>query len=214
MKLYSLTLSSFTARVRLALAFKGLAAEVLPPPGGHTRSDAYQAVNPIGKIPALVTDDGVTIAESETIIAFLDEAYPEPPLMPHGTALRAQARNAVRVTECYVTPCLVRLFGQIAPETRDNPLVAGEFARLDEGLRLVSLFVDPDRYAVGGAPSVADAMVLPTLQLVSVIGALFGAGDPVAGHEALARYVAAARTDPVMGSLWDEVQAAIEAAGG
>lgn len=214
MKLYSLSLSSFTARVRLALAFKGLQVEILAPPEGGTRSEAFLAINPVGKIPVLITDDGLAIAESETIIAYLDDAYPIPSLMPSGVALRAQARNAVRIMECYVTPCLVRLFGQIPAETRDDAVVAAEFARMDEGLRLMALFVDPAKYAVGGAPSVADAMVLPTLQLVTIIGSLFNAGDPVGRHDVLSAYVEAARTDPVMGGLWDEVQAAIERATG
>ena len=81
MILYAVRLSPFAARVRLALRLKGLAYDILLPPGGSTRSPEYLAINPIGKLPVLVTDEGLVIPESETIIDYLDERYPAPPGM-------------------------------------------------------------------------------------------------------------------------------------
>src|SRR3569832_1120323 len=63
MKLYSANLSPFAARPRIAIYAKGLAVEILPPPGGPG-SAAYKAINPTGKVPCLVTSGGQCIPES------------------------------------------------------------------------------------------------------------------------------------------------------
>ena len=56
MKLYSVALSPFAARVRMAIYAKKLdQIEILPPPGGGTKSPEYLAIHPMGKVPALVT---------------------------------------------------------------------------------------------------------------------------------------------------------------
>lgn len=118
MILYAITLSPFAARVRLALRVKKLDYAMQPPPGGGTRSPEYLAINPIGKLPVLVTDDGLAIAESETIIDYLDERFPAPSLLPADTAERVRMRNIVRSFELYATPAMSRLFKQMDPATR------------------------------------------------------------------------------------------------
>ncbi|HEY6870927.1 MAG TPA: glutathione S-transferase family protein [Novosphingobium sp.] len=211
MKLYALTLSPYAARVRLALRLKGLAYDQELPPGGGTRTPEYLAINPIGKLPVLVTDEGLTIAESETIIDYLEDRYPEPPLLPAGDAARAQMRNAVRTTELYVVPALLRLFGQMDPATRQAVIVEAELARLREGLALVQHFVDDATFAVGGAISKADCVVLPTLLLCGIAGQMFGAPAVVSECPGLAGYVAKARRHPDMGAVWSETEQALAA---
>ena len=70
MKLYQTYLSPFPTRVRLLLYAKGIEVEILEPAGFHgdTRPKGeYLGVNPIGRIPALVLDDGRVLPESEVI---------------------------------------------------------------------------------------------------------------------------------------------------
>lgn len=211
MILYAITLSPFAARVRLALRFKGLDYEMQPPPGGSPRSPEFLAINPIGKVPVLVTDDGITIAESETIIDYLDEQYPAPSLMPEAPADRARMRNVIRTFELYASPAMFRLFKQMDPATRDDATVAGEVACWRDGLALTNHFIDDATFAVGGVPSKADCILLPSLLLCEVTASIFGLGDPIEEWSMLAGYREKARAHPVMGAIWTETQEALAA---
>ncbi|MDF8334909.1 glutathione S-transferase family protein [Novosphingobium cyanobacteriorum] len=211
MKLYALTLSPFAARVRLALRIKGVDYEQEAPPGGSTRSPEYLAISPIGKLPVLVTDDGLVIAESETIIDYLEDHYPQPCLIPKDPTARAQIRNAVRTTELYVVPALQRLFAQRDPATRNDVIVTAELAQLRSGLALVSHYVDNATFAAGGVISKADCVVLPTLLLCGIAGYMFGAPEILGEFPKLAGYAAKAQTHADMGAVWAETQAALAA---
>ena len=81
MKLYSIDLSNFASKTRIALYEKGVNFEKVNPPGGLGSAD-YKKVNPLGKVPALVLDNGQLIAESEIINEYLEDKYPEKPLLP------------------------------------------------------------------------------------------------------------------------------------
>ena len=214
MILYAVRLSPFAARVRLALRLKGLAYDMLPPPGGSTRSPEYLAINPIGKLPVLVTDEGLVIPESETIIDYLDERYPAPPLLPDGAAERARIRNVIRTFELYATPAMSRLFKQMDPATRDETAVAAELARWRDGLALTNQFVDDAMFAVGGAISKADCILLPSLLLCEVTARIFGLEDPIADWTNLSGYRDKARRHPDMGAIWTETEEALAARAG
>lgn len=209
MILYAITLSPFAARARLALRLKGLDYSMLPPPGGSTRSTEYLAINPIGKLPVLLTDDGLAIAESENIIDYVDEHFPHPPLMPTDPAERVRMRTIIRAFELYVTPCLFRLFAQMNPEARNEAIVAAEVARWRDGLALVDRFVADAPFAAGGAASKADCILLPSLLLCEVTAGIFGLEDPVAPFAALAGYREKARGHPDMGAIWTETREAL-----
>jgi maleylpyruvate isomerase len=99
MKLYDAAISSAAARVRIALALKGIAVERIPVEivgsGAENRRPAYLDVNPQGLVPALLTDDGVLLTQSLAIVEYLDEVCPEPPLLPSDAATRAWVRAFV-----------------------------------------------------------------------------------------------------------------------
>ena len=91
MKLYGYWRSSTTYRVRIALNLKGLAYETAPVNllAGEHREAAYAAVNPHRRVPALHLDDGAILTQSPAILEYLDEAYPDPPLLPADPLARA-----------------------------------------------------------------------------------------------------------------------------
>ena len=76
--------SSAAYRLRIAMKLKGLGCEFrsMHLRKGDQRSEAYRALNPQGLVPALETDDGAVLTQSLAIIEWLDETYPEPPLLP------------------------------------------------------------------------------------------------------------------------------------
>lgn len=210
MKLYALALSPFAARARLALRLKGLDYDMLSPPGGSTRSPDYLAINPIGKLPVLVTDDGLVIPESEAIIDYLEYSFPTPSLTPDDPAQRARMDVIIRSFELYATPALFRLFQQMDPATRDEARCAAEIAQWRNGLALTEHFVDDgDGFAAGPHPGKADCILLPSLQLCGVTAAIFGLGDIVADYPRLAAYRARARSHPDMDSIWTETEEAL-----
>ncbi len=100
MKLMYAKLSPFTRKAVVAIAEKNLTSKVefVPTEVGHSKinTDLMQ-INPIGKIPALVTDEGENVFDSSAIIDYLDELQPQPRLIPpRGAArLRALRLNAV-----------------------------------------------------------------------------------------------------------------------
>lgn len=83
MRLYAYFRSSTSYRVRIALNLKGLGHELVPVNllQGEQRSDAYRKVNPFGGVPALEVD-GRVYAQSMAILEWLDERYPDRPLLP------------------------------------------------------------------------------------------------------------------------------------
>src|SRR5436305_10055014 len=94
MKLHGYFRSSASYRVRIALKLKGLGTEHL---SHHLRkgeqcAPAYLAINPQGFVPALENDGGAILTQSLAIIEWLDETYPQSPLLPKETLRRAKVR--------------------------------------------------------------------------------------------------------------------------
>jgi maleylpyruvate isomerase len=106
-KLYSYFRSSAAYRVRIALNLKGLEYETVPvhllKDGGQQHSDAYKALNPTELIPTLV-DGELAIGQSMAILEYLEEAYPEPALLPPDPAGRARVRAIAQSIACDIHP--------------------------------------------------------------------------------------------------------------
>jgi glutathione S-transferase len=83
----------YCARVRIALAEKGLDAEIVEVDLSNRPQWLLELNPPAGRVP--VIDDGFTLPESEVIMAYLDERYPERSLLPESLEERARARFLV-----------------------------------------------------------------------------------------------------------------------
>jgi maleylpyruvate isomerase len=106
MKLHGYFRSSASYRVRIALNLKGLRCEHLTHHlrKGEQRAPAYLAINPQGLVPTLEDDTGVVLTQSLAIIEWLDETYPEPPLLPKDPLRRAKVRAFADVLACDTHP--------------------------------------------------------------------------------------------------------------
>jgi maleylacetoacetate isomerase len=105
MKLYGYFRSSAAFRVRIALNLKKLEYENAPihlRRNDQTTAD-YLAVNPQGLVPTL-KDRGLTLIQSLAIIEYLDETYPEPPLLPRPAADRARVCGLAEIVACDIHP--------------------------------------------------------------------------------------------------------------
>jgi len=92
MKLIDAARCPYCARVRIALAEKHLAYETVEIDLSDRPSWVYE-LNVTGRVPVL--DDGFTLPESEVIMSYLDERYPQVPLLPADPTARARARLLV-----------------------------------------------------------------------------------------------------------------------
>ena len=106
MRLYHFALSSASYRVRIALNLKGLNAEMvsLRLRGGEQRSPEYARINPQCMVPALDLGEGEALTQSLAIIDYLDETWPEPPLLPADARARAWVRSVALSIACDIHP--------------------------------------------------------------------------------------------------------------
>lgn len=83
MKLYTYDPAPNPRRLALFLKVKGITLETqqIDLMTGEQLLDAYRRINPVGTVPALVLDDGTLLTEVIGMYAYLDELYPERPLM-------------------------------------------------------------------------------------------------------------------------------------
>jgi maleylacetoacetate isomerase len=100
MKLYTFWRSIATFRVRIALNLKDIKpdTEFVDILSGDQHTGGYDAINPQKLLPALILDDGgPPLFQSMAIMEYLDETYPDPPLLPRDARGRARVRGLSQV---------------------------------------------------------------------------------------------------------------------
>jgi glutathione S-transferase len=215
MKLYQTFTSPFPTRVRLVLYAKGIEAEIIEPTGFHSSSESkgdYLEINPIGRVPTLVLDDGRTLPESEVICEYLEDAFPEPPLRPADAFGRAKARLIARLCDVYLVMAMVPLFNASGRPRRtwETARLDAAFAEIRTALGYLELHIGDEGYAVGGTLTHADGALAPQLVLTyEWAPTLFDRPSPLGAHPKLARYWTAIQADEIAARLIRETREAI-----
>ena len=183
---YALPISTYSAKVRIVLRAKQVAFEERPPPGGY-RSAGYRDIVPMGTLPAL-DDDGFILSESEAINEYLEERFPEPPMLPKPPADRARTRFFARFHDLYLEPPLRALFAHVAPARRDPAFVAGRAGEIGRRAAQLSQMAQPRPYLTADFLTLADcgyAVTLPLArQLLETLGHPLHLPPPIAAWEA------------------------------
>ncbi len=159
--------SPFAWKVWLVLEHKGIPYEfrLLSFDRGDTKSPEFRAVNPRGQVPTIL-DDGFALWESAVIAEYLEEAYPQKPLLPGDARARATARRIAAEADSYLSPAVTELFQLTL--FRKDPASPAEIAAVhqqisDELSQLEAQFTGP--YLVGPL-SIADFTVFPHTRLL------------------------------------------------
>ena len=106
-RLYGYFQSSAAYRARIALNLKELEYELvavhLTKDGGHQFTEEYTRLNPQQLVPAVIDGD-VTLTQSMAIMEYLEEAYPDHPILPADPAGRARVRSLSQIVACDIHP--------------------------------------------------------------------------------------------------------------
>jgi glutathione S-transferase len=168
--------SPFVWKVWLALEHKRIAYDLrmLSFDAGDLRKPEFLAINPHGKVPAIV-DDGFALYESSAIVEYLEEAHPGRSLLPTGARDRATARRLAAESQ-YLNAAVEKIFEELlwkgAPA---DPAVIAE-AKKEAAAQLARLPLG-DHWLVGDAPSVADYAVYPFLAQIRRVEQRFPAHE-------------------------------------
>ncbi|MBP8807687.1 MAG: maleylacetoacetate isomerase [Kofleriaceae bacterium] len=168
--------SSASYRVRIALGLKGLAYDYqvvnIVADGGQQHRPEYKARNPMAQVPTLEVRDPdaapLYLAQSLPIIEYLDERWPEPPLLPRGAgpaamALRARVRALAELVNAGIQPL------QNLSTTNRVKAMGGDDRAWVQGFIASGLaayqdaVAGGDRFSVGDAPTLADCCLIPQL---------------------------------------------------
>ena len=160
--LYHLPLSPFSRKIRLVLAEKRLAFELRTERVWERRAE-YLDLNPAGTVPTLLEENGFVIADSSVICEYLEEAYPDTPLLGRSLAERVEVRRLqawfdgkfnTEVTRNLVGEKLMkRLAGRGNP---DAQLMRLGFAGLRHHLQYIGWLAETRKWLAGSSISLAD----------------------------------------------------------
>lgn len=162
--------SSASYRVRIGLALKQQAYEYVAVDIVHGAqfAEAYRSMNPMGQVPTLeiLEDDGArrVLSQSLPILEYLDERWPDPPILPRDPYLRAKARALAEIVNSGIQPM------QNLTVTRQIKALGGDDAAwirtfMGEGLTAFARLVEDTagEFCVGDAPTIADCCLVPQL---------------------------------------------------
>lgn len=162
-KLYDSPTSPFCRRVRIALAEKGLEYEKIPVDLGkkENKTPEYLKLNPYGKVPVLVDGD-LVLYESAIVNEYIEEKYPNPPLMPKDPGRRAKARILVDYCDQRFSGPLrtIRLERQKPEHERDLGAIAQAERDVQNNLQWLNAQIGNEEYLVGSF-SLADVAFMP-----------------------------------------------------
>lgn len=154
-------------RVRIGLALKGVtydyaAVDLLK---GEQREPAYRAVNPQGLTPALDIGGGRVLTQSLAILEWLEEAYPEPAILPVDALDRAAVRAMAGIIACDVHPLNnTRVGRQLNKMGIDQAgILAWTQLWITEGFDALEPMVARHSrgFAFGDTPTLADCCLVP-----------------------------------------------------
>jgi glutathione S-transferase len=174
MKLYESARAPNPRRVRIFLAEKGISVPTQLVDIGtlQQKSEAYTAINPLQRVPALVLDDGTVLTESIAICRYFEVLHPDPPLFGRAGLEAAVIEMWNRRVELHLMFPVSQVFRHLHPAMKEMevPQVAewGEAnkPRVHEFLALLDQEIANRAFVAGNAFSVADISALVAIDFM------------------------------------------------
>ena len=173
-KLYDFLPCPFGQKIRIILAEKGLSYELIQIDltQGEQRKPDFLRLNPFGRVPVLIDED-VTVYDSTIIAEYLEDEYPEPPLLPAvgSSALRARARTWEDFADTSFTAQVGQLMSEMGKPEGDR-----DAARLQRSQNLIERALTFVNHELQGQEflaqqfSVADIAFVPRLVVLKDLG--------------------------------------------
>lgn len=169
MELYGYFRSSASYRVRIALSLKDIdyTLQAVHLRRNEQRASVFLERNPQGLVPAL-EDDGAMLTQSLAIIEYLEERFPEPPLLPPAAADRAWVRAMAQIVACDIHPINnLRILQYLEKELALDDEGRAAWARhwIDEGFGAMEAMLKDDSRSgalcFGDRPTLADICLVP-----------------------------------------------------
>jgi glutathione S-transferase len=189
LKLCGFHISNYHNKVRIALLEKGIAFD--EDPRCHpSQKEEFTARSPMGKVPFVELDGGVTLAESQAICEYLEEAYPQKPLYPLDPLARAKVRELTTVIELHLELVARRLYrqaffgGTVSDEVKEA--VEKDLAK---GLRALDQLAKFSPYIAGKDLTLADCAAFVHLPLVTLSTKIIYGRDVLEGMAQVKPYL-------------------------
>jgi maleylacetoacetate isomerase len=169
LQLYTWWRSQASFRVRIALRLKGLETKMITVDLSKQAqlSPAYQILNPGMVLPTLIDGEGRPLRQSVAILEYLEERYPDPPLLPSTPRDRAHVRALAHVLAIDAHPLIVpRVRSYLENEFGINEPTRAKWLRhwMEAGLQTFETMVQPSRtglFSYGDTPTMADICLVP-----------------------------------------------------
>ncbi len=133
---------------------------------GEQKADEYSKLNPVQGVPTLVTDEGRAMTQSMSILEWLEEAYPEPSILPVDPFDRAEVRAAAMVIAADVHPVNnLKVIGKLKTMGHSQEeAVQWMNDWMTRGFHAFSKLIRPDTpFCFGDEPGLADICLIPQL---------------------------------------------------
>ena len=210
-KLYSLAISPWARKARIALYEKSLPFEKITlargADGNLVKPPEFLEANPRGRVPTLI-DGKVTVYESTVVLEYLEDAYPDPPLYPRDVAGRARCRTLEDVGDQDVGGPVgviaTQLFMTQDPAQRDMQAVAAAREELGKVYGRLETALGKGPWFCGDQFTVADIAIAIPLTAANFFQA--GPGDD---HKRLSEWLDRVMARPSFQKDLPEVLAAV-----
>jgi glutathione S-transferase len=164
--------SPFLRSVEMGLKEKGASYRLQALAPGESKGEAYLKLHPFGRIPAF-EHDGFVLYETQAILRYLDDLFPEPPFEPEDPRQAARMNQVVGINDWYLFPrfaavvAFQRLVGPaLLGLQTDEAAIAAAMPEGERCIRELERLLGDQPFFAGERLSLADLMIAPQLDFL------------------------------------------------